>query len=158
MKSNELPDDGQDELSVTVMNIGVTDSDELNFELCSGIDGALAVVEPVEDVFGLHDDLWPFNDLVVNSVDNLAEDQTILQVFVKVVDEDTFDVEGVDPETVGSFLTGSFTVVEETRWVPVGGIETVLGVEHLGDEDDIDLLVTLADVRGTDDILASESE
>ena len=74
MESYELPDNGQDELFISIMDIVVADSDQLDFQFTGTVETGLAVAESVEDILRLHHNLVPFNDLIIDSVDDLAQD------------------------------------------------------------------------------------
>lgn len=92
MESYELPDNGQDELFISIMDIVVADSDQLDFQFTGTVETGLAVAESVEDILRLQHNLVPFNDLIIDSVDDLAQDDTVRQAIVQVINEDAIKV------------------------------------------------------------------
>lgn len=92
MESYELPDNGQNELFISIMDIVVADSDQLDFQFTGTVETGLAVAESVEDILRLQHNLVPFNDLIIDSVDDLAQDDTVRQAIVQVINEDAIKV------------------------------------------------------------------
>lgn len=92
MESYELPDNGQNELFISIMDIVVADSDQLDFQFTGTVETGLAVAESVEDILRLQHNLVPFNDLIIDSVDDLAQDDTVGQAIVQVINEDAINV------------------------------------------------------------------
>jgi len=164
VESYELPDNGKDCFFILLLNVLVADSDHLDTDLFSCVEGNLAVDLSLEDGVGLLLDAIPLDGLVVDLVDGLAQDNAIIETIIQVIDEDILSVhvlefERVNPEAERSFLPGSRDViVDQTGWIEffLGHLfETVLGVEHLGNEDDVDLDVTFDEILCTNNILAA---
>jgi len=150
-----LPDEGKDELLVTVLDVNVTDTNSLNLELLEGIECNLTVDADLEVVIGVFLDTVPLNDSFIDLVDDLEENLTVSHILVQVIDSAVRDFEGVDPETELTLFTRSFHILIDAALISLLFVEllkTVSSVENLGNVDGIDLGVTLNPIVGVNNI------
>jgi hypothetical protein len=89
------------------------DSDDLDAHLLGGIDSGSIVDVTAEIILRGHVDLLPVDNLVVNSVADLCEENTISAFFEQILNVDTLDTERVDPETEDTLLLGTLNVIVE---------------------------------------------
>ena len=154
---HQLPDHGKDVLLVSVTNIRRINTDHLDTEELHGVSGQVTVVILIEDRLGLHLRLGPVDASVVDAMADAEDDETITNLFVKVIDEAVLDLHGVDPETVGALLFAALDVVVDDAAslnLLLGELlETMLAVEDGSDEDGVDLSVALDQVAWSNGVL-----
>jgi len=78
----------------------------------------------------------------------LEQDGSVSEIFVEVVDE-WVNTEGVHPVTEGLFFTGFFDFDLEFNW-----LEGWPCVEEIGNEGQVELVVTLVDVLSSNELSA----
>jgi hypothetical protein len=154
-----LPDDGQGFLLVSVADICAANTDNLATNFRTTFDCIIAIDAFLKDIVGIHVDFGPVYDIGVDSVNHFAQQDSISAIVVQVLNEDILKTKRVDPKSELSFLTRTCTIGIETCWIIVVGFDkTVVGVENLSSEDDIDLLISLSESFGRNNITASKIE
>jgi len=125
--------------------------------------GNLAIDSRLKDILRCFYEVAPIDYFIIDSMDDLAEDSAITDVFVKVVHEDILNAKRVDPESEGSFFARSLDVIvvidcRVKRFlfflVKIG--KAVFSVEDLSDEKRVDFSVSLGDIFSADNIIATD--
>jgi hypothetical protein len=88
MLSNELPDNGKDALLVFLGDVNTTDTDHLHAHFLACLDCGITVNVPLEIIIWLEINILPFDNFVVNYVDDFVQENTISNIIVEVVDID----------------------------------------------------------------------
>jgi hypothetical protein len=165
MDSHKLPNDGEHELLVGVEDVLGADADQVDLHLFACIEGNLAVDALLEHVVSVLFDTVPLNDCGVDLVDNLEQEITGPALLVQVIDEHAFNVEGVDPQSEGTLLSGAFhgvivgeTCSFESLFFFFGQLlKAVLGVENFGDIDRVGFGVSFNEVFSIHDMGNTQS-
>jgi hypothetical protein len=150
VESHHLPDEGECQCLVGIHDVLALNTDEGEVHLLSKFDAVVAVLELLVGVWWVPVDTLVVNDSGLNLVEELEQDDTISEIFVEVVYE-WVDSEGVHPVSEGLLLTGLFDLDLEFN-----GLQSWPVVEQVGNEGKIELLVTLANVLGSDELSALE--
>mmetsp|Transcript_7936 Transcript_7936/g.13318 ORF Transcript_7936/g.13318 Transcript_7936/m.13318 type:complete len:315 (-) Transcript_7936:704-1648(-) len=153
---DELPDHGEHVLLLALGDVDAAHADELDLELLAGLNHGVVVDVLAEVVLGLRVDLLPLDNALVDLVQHFVEEDAVLDLLTQVVHVDILDAQRVDPQSEGSLLSGALDVVVDhgSGLVLLGSqvLETVLGVEDVGDEKSVDLHVSSRDVAGSDHV------
>lgn len=159
-----MPHDSEHKLLVALLDILRTDADQLDFKGSASIESNLAVDTLLKVVVGVLFDSIPLDNVRVDLVDHLQEDLTVTDILVQVVDEDTFNSKGVDPQAELALFAGTSNVVVhnssllEVILLLLGKLlETVASVEDLSYVDGIDTGITLVPVISGDKLSNTES-
>ncbi len=92
-----MPDQSNEEFSVTIYNVGSSNSWQVQLQLFASIYCFLTVNSLLVLIVGVLFNTLPVNNSVVDLMDNSEEKQAISGFFVEVVDIDILNVEAVDP-------------------------------------------------------------
>jgi hypothetical protein len=162
--AHKLPYDSKYEFLVALLNVRRTNTDQLDLEASASIECNLAVDALLEVVVGVLLDSVPFDNVGVDLVNHLEEDLTVTDILVQVVNVDTFNFEGVDPEAELALLTGTSNIVvnntsllEVILLLLVQLFKTVASVEDLSNVDGVNTCVTLVPVISGDKLCNTES-
>jgi len=99
VESDKLPDDGKDKFPICVTDIFGANTGQLDLHLGTSINSDLAIDTLLEDIVRVLLYTVPLDYRVVDPVDNLQQDKTILEVIVQVVNKHAFNAERVDPKS-----------------------------------------------------------
>jgi len=150
--THHLPNDCKCEGLVTIVNVLAGNTDEREAELLAQLNGVVAVLDllhvSTHRPRGLVNSL-PVNNTRLNLIEELEKNQAILKIVVEMVDE-WVDTEGVHEVSVSLLLTG---LLNNNNLLD--GLESRIHVEQVGNEGQVELGVTIADILGTDELLSS---
>jgi len=160
--SHELPDDSEHELLVSVDYVCVANADQFDFHLIACIQSDLRVDTHLKHVVGVLLDTIPLNYVWIDLVDNFEQYLAISALLVQVVDEQAFNVEGVDPQSERTLLFGTLNSVivdDSGSFVFFFGelLKAVSGVEDFGDVDRVRFSVAFYKVLGIHDMGNAQS-
>jgi len=150
VESHHLPDQGECQSLVGIHDVLALNTDEGEVDLLSEFDAVVTVLELLVGVWWVPVDTLLVNDSGLNLVEELEQDDTISEIFVEVVDE-WVDSKRVHPVSEGLFLAGLFDLDLEFN-----GLQSWPVIEQVGNEGKIELLVSLANVLGSDEFSALE--
>jgi hypothetical protein len=122
-------------------------TDQGEVELLSEFDGVVAVLELLVRVGRIPVDSLLIDDSRLNLVEELKEDNSASEVFIKIVDEG-INTKGVHPVSVSLLFSGFLNSFEFNR------LKCGPGVEQVGNEGQVQLLVSLANILGGDEFAA----
>lgn len=165
MDPHQLPNDCEHELLVGLEDVRGADANQVDLHLVACIEGDLAVNAHLKHVVCVFFDTVPLNDVRVDFVDDLEQKLTVSALFVQIVDEHTLNVQGVDPQSEGTFLSRALhgIIVDETSSFEllllffVQFFKAVLGVENFGYKDRVSFRVRFNEVGGIHDMGYSKS-
>ena len=165
MDPHQLPNDCEHELLVGLEDVRGADANQVDLHLVACIEGDLAVNAHLKHVVCVFFDTVPLNDCGVDLVNNLEQEITGSALLVQVIDEHAFNVEGVDPQSEGTLLSGALhgvivgeTCSFESLFFFFGELlKAVLGVENFGYKDRVSFRVRFNEVGGIHDMGYSKS-
>jgi hypothetical protein len=112
MFSHKLPNDGKDELFVAIHNVEATYIHKRELHFLTENNSVVTVRNLLKLGFGLVVHSSPRNSARLHSIHDLKQGIAILEVREQIIDVKIGDVEGVDPHSEHSLLSGVSSIIE----------------------------------------------
>jgi hypothetical protein len=120
VETDELPDDGQDVLLISFDEIAATDAWNFQAELLAHFRDLAAVDTTLELVVGVLVNSFPVDAARLEFITDLKNDDTSLDILIKVIDVHIFNAQAVDPEAEGALVSATLNIVIDDTSLLIG--------------------------------------